>query len=78
MEECWQRQRSLAFVNAIEVFLAPNGLIPMRIPSIQPLLDGYSLYAIALETIYTINMGGTKIDSRNDTCEEFGRLFRSF
>jgi len=67
MEECWQRQRSLAFDNAIKVVLSPDGLIPTRVLSIQPLVDGYALYGIALETVYMINMGGTKIDSRNDT-----------
>lgn len=67
MEEFWQRKQSLAIVNAIEVVLAPDGLIQTKALSIQPLVDGYALYDIALDKVYMINLGGTKINSRNDT-----------
>lgn len=58
---------SLAFINAIEVVSAPDGLMPGTAPSIQPLVGGYPLSGVALETVYRINMGGPRIDSGNDT-----------
>lgn len=58
---------SLAFVNAIEVVSAPDGLIPERASAIRPLENGDVLSGLALETVYRINMGGPKIDSKEDT-----------
>lgn len=57
---------SLAFVNAIEVFSAPDQLIPERASVIRPLEGGDVLSGLALETVYRINMGGPKIDSKSD------------
>jgi hypothetical protein len=58
---------SLAFVNAIEVVSAPDGLIPERVWAFRPPENGHVLSGLALETVYRINMGGPKIDSKEDT-----------
>lgn len=57
----------LAFVNAIEVVSVPDGLIPERVWPIWPLEDRYIPSSFALETVYRINMGGPKIDPKEDT-----------
>ncbi|XP_058086359.1 probable receptor-like protein kinase At5g24010 [Magnolia sinica] len=58
----------IAFVNAIEVFSAPDGLISDSapfIPQIKPKFKGLS--AQGLETIHRINVGGSCITPFNDT-----------
>uniref|UniRef100_A0A1U8QAB5 Probable receptor-like protein kinase At5g24010 isoform X2 n=1 Tax=Nelumbo nucifera TaxID=4432 RepID=A0A1U8QAB5_NELNU len=63
-------EASFAFVNAIEVFLAPDDLIPDQGPvyvnSTGSSKDYNGLPSKVLETIYRINVGGSKITPTND------------
>ncbi|GLU13502.1 hypothetical protein SLE2022_301350 [Rubroshorea leprosula] len=57
---------SFAFINAIEVFLAPENFIPDKAP--RPPNNSYSgILSHALQTIYRINVGGEKVTPDNDT-----------
>ncbi|GLU13501.1 hypothetical protein SLE2022_301340 [Rubroshorea leprosula] len=57
---------SFAFINALEVFLAPEYLIPDQ--AITPTNKSYSgILSHALQTIYRINVGGEKLTPDNDT-----------
>ena len=60
----------LAFVNAIEVFLAPTGYIPDNATHINfsGIKGNYSgLLSKVLQKAYRINVGGPKITEENDT-----------
>ncbi|GLT78845.1 hypothetical protein SLA2020_503660 [Shorea laevis] len=60
------RGSSFAFINAIEVFLAPENFIPDKAPT--PPNNSYSgILSHALQTIYRINVGGEKVTPDNDT-----------
>ncbi|GKU94818.1 hypothetical protein SLEP1_g8255 [Rubroshorea leprosula] len=57
---------SFAFINALEVFLAPANFIPDKVPT--PPNKSYSgILSHALQTIYRINVGGEKVTPDNDT-----------
>ncbi|GLU13498.1 hypothetical protein SLE2022_301310 [Rubroshorea leprosula] len=57
---------SVAFINAIEVFLAPENFIPDK--ATTPPNNSYSgILSHALQTIYRINVGGEKVTPDNDT-----------
>ncbi|GLU13497.1 hypothetical protein SLE2022_301300 [Rubroshorea leprosula] len=57
---------SFAFINAIEVFLAPENFIPDK--ATTPPNNSYSgILSHALQTIYRINVGGEKVTPDNDT-----------
>ncbi|GLU13495.1 hypothetical protein SLE2022_301280 [Rubroshorea leprosula] len=57
---------SFAFINALEVFLAPGNFIPDKAPT--PTNKNYSgILSHALQTIYRINVGGEKVTPDNDT-----------
>ncbi|GLT78848.1 hypothetical protein SLA2020_503690 [Shorea laevis] len=57
---------SFAFINALEVFLAPDNFIPDKAPT--PTYKKYSgILSHALQTIYRINVGGEKVTPDNDT-----------
>ncbi|GLU13500.1 hypothetical protein SLE2022_301330 [Rubroshorea leprosula] len=57
---------SFAFINALEVFLAPENFIPDKAPT--PTNKKYSgILSHALQTIYRINVGGEKLTPDNDT-----------
>uniref|UniRef100_A0A1U8ATV5 Probable receptor-like protein kinase At5g24010 isoform X1 n=1 Tax=Nelumbo nucifera TaxID=4432 RepID=A0A1U8ATV5_NELNU len=64
-------EASFAFVNAIEVFLAPDILIPNKGPLYINSTGSSKAYnglpSKVLETIYRINVGGSKITPTNDT-----------
>ncbi|XP_021300786.1 probable receptor-like protein kinase At5g24010 [Herrania umbratica] len=60
----------LAFVNAIEVFLAPTGFIPDNATHINfsGIKDNYhGLLCNVLQKIYRINVGGSNITAKTDT-----------
>ncbi|XP_017970557.1 PREDICTED: probable receptor-like protein kinase At5g24010 [Theobroma cacao] len=60
----------LAFVNAIEVFLAPTGFIPDNATRINFLgIKGnyHGLLSNVLQKIYRINVGGSNITAKTDT-----------
>ncbi|KAK6237705.1 hypothetical protein QUC31_003174 [Theobroma cacao] len=60
----------LAFVNAIEVFLAPTGFIPDNATRINFLgIKGnyHGLLSNVLQKIYRINVGGSDITAKTDT-----------
>ena len=51
----------------IEVVSAPDSLIPEWAPAIRLLENGIMLSGLALaKTVYRINMGGPKIDSKEE------------
>ncbi|GLT65113.1 hypothetical protein SLA2020_375650 [Shorea laevis] len=57
---------SFAFINALEVFLAPENFIPDKAPT--PPKNSYSvILSHALQTIYRINVGGEKVTPDDDT-----------
>ncbi|GKU94820.1 hypothetical protein SLEP1_g8257 [Rubroshorea leprosula] len=57
---------SFAFINALEVFLAPEKFIPDNAST--PTNKNYSgILSHALQTIYRINVGGEKVTPDNDT-----------
>ncbi|KDP32007.1 hypothetical protein JCGZ_12468 [Jatropha curcas] len=61
---------SLAFINAIEVFLAPESFIPDNTTYITPsgMRGNYSgLLQQGLHTIHRINVGGDKVTENNDS-----------
>lgn len=58
---------SLAFINAIEVFSAPDDLIINTAKNLNPKGTYSGLSSNAFETVYRINMGGPKITQKNDT-----------
>ncbi|GKU94813.1 hypothetical protein SLEP1_g8250 [Rubroshorea leprosula] len=57
---------SFAFINAIEVFLAPENFIPDTAPT-SPSNNHGGILSHALQTIYRINVGGAKVTPENDT-----------
>ncbi|GLT78852.1 hypothetical protein SLA2020_503720 [Shorea laevis] len=57
---------SFAFINAIEVFLAPENFIPDTAPT-SPSNKYSGILSHALQTIYRINVGGEKVTPENDT-----------
>ncbi|KAK9285445.1 hypothetical protein L1049_024638 [Liquidambar formosana] len=64
------RGTSFAFVNAIEVFLAPESFIPSNPPLVTP-TGSNSTYndslSQLLQIVYRINVGGSKITPDDDT-----------
>eukprot|EP01018_Ginkgo_biloba_P021941 Gb_02717 [translate_table: standard] len=58
---------SVAFVNAIEVVSVPDELTSNPPLVLSPMGHFNGLSAIALETVYRINMGGWKVTPKNDT-----------
>ncbi|XVF17607.1 hypothetical protein REPUB_Repub10bG0137900 [Reevesia pubescens] len=62
---------NLAFVNAIEVFLAPEDFIPDTAPRVTPAAGSRSSFnglpSQVLHTLYRINVGGKKLTPENDT-----------
>ncbi|XP_057549232.1 receptor-like protein kinase HERK 1 [Amaranthus tricolor] len=58
---------SVAFLNALEVFLVPDGLIQDDATLTNPLEAFKGLLNVALETVFRVNMGGPLVDSSNDT-----------
>ncbi|KAK2967647.1 hypothetical protein RJ640_030518 [Escallonia rubra] len=65
-----QETRTFAFVNAVEVFLAPDGFVPDSATRVSPSgrkSDYNDLKSHALRTIYRINVGGVKLTQDNDT-----------
>eukprot|EP01018_Ginkgo_biloba_P038618 Gb_34862 [translate_table: standard] len=61
------KNKSVAFINAIEVVSAPDELISDQALTISPPDHFNNLSNYAFETAYRINMGGPKITSKNDT-----------
>lgn len=64
------QETSLAFVNAIEVFLAPESFIPDEAPRVTPagLSTTYKgLVSQVLHTVHRINVGGFTLTPENDT-----------
>ncbi|XWS33554.1 hypothetical protein CRYUN_Cryun22dG0093100 [Craigia yunnanensis] len=60
----------LAFVNAIEVFLAPESFIPDAASHVTPTGSRNSFYGLpsqVLHTLYRINVGGLTLTPENDT-----------
>ncbi|XVF17598.1 hypothetical protein REPUB_Repub10bG0137200 [Reevesia pubescens] len=62
---------NLAFVNAIEVFLAPEDFIPDTAPRVTPAAGNRSSFnglpSQVLHTLYRINVGGKNLTPENDT-----------
>ncbi|XP_022960279.1 probable receptor-like protein kinase At4g39110 [Cucurbita moschata] len=60
-------KNSAAFINAIEVVSAPEGMISDSNMELSPvgMVDGLSKYAF--QTVFRLNMGGPVITPRNDT-----------
>ncbi|KAK3007753.1 hypothetical protein RJ639_013489 [Escallonia herrerae] len=66
----FQETRTFAFVNAVEVFLAPDGFVPDYATRVSPSgsKSNYNyLKSNALRTINRINVGGVKLTQDNDT-----------
>ncbi|KAK3004703.1 hypothetical protein RJ639_018911 [Escallonia herrerae] len=66
----FQETRTFAFVNAVEVFLAPDGFVPDSATRVSPSgrKSNYNdLKSNALRTINRINVGGVKLTQDNDT-----------
>ncbi|KNA03533.1 hypothetical protein SOVF_208280 [Spinacia oleracea] len=57
---------SIAFLNAIEVFLVPDSVTTDYATLINPLPGYKDLVTMALETVYRVNMGGSNIDFDGD------------
>ncbi|XP_056686750.1 receptor-like protein kinase HERK 1 [Spinacia oleracea] len=57
---------SIAFLNAIEVFLVPDSVTTDYATLINPLPGYKDLVTMALETFYRVNMGGSNIDFDGD------------
>uniref|UniRef100_A0A5B7BJD9 Protein kinase domain-containing protein n=1 Tax=Davidia involucrata TaxID=16924 RepID=A0A5B7BJD9_DAVIN len=66
-----QQKTSLAFVNALEVFIAPENFIPDVASHVTPAGGSNStfrdLLSHALQTINRINVGGDSVGSESDT-----------
>lgn len=60
---------SFAFVNAIEVVSVPDELIADDAAGLNPPGSFTGLVALALETVWRINMGGPTISPSNDTLQ---------
>ncbi|XP_059301163.1 receptor-like protein kinase THESEUS 1 [Lycium ferocissimum] len=58
---------SVAFINAIEVVSVPDELFPDQAPALSPVAHFNGLSALALETVYRLNMGGPHLTAQNDT-----------
>lgn len=58
---------SVAFVNAIEVISIPDELIPDQAYAVNPSAPFSGLSALALQTMYRLNMGGPLLTAENDT-----------
>lgn len=58
---------SVAFVNVIEVVSVPDELIPDQAVTLSPVGHFSGLSALALETVYRLNMGGPLVTAQNDT-----------
>lgn len=58
---------SFAFVNALEVFSLPDGLIPDRAPVVHQVGSHENLEKRALETVIRVNMGNLTVPAQNDT-----------
>lgn len=66
-------EATFAFVNAIEVFSAPADLIGSNARFVKSTeIEKYNgiLLGQVLETAYRINVGGSKIDTSEDTLEK--------
>lgn len=57
---------SIAFINAIEVVLAPPTLIPNTTIGLPP-LEQFDISNNALQVVYRLNMGGALVTAFNDT-----------
>ncbi|KAJ3699447.1 hypothetical protein LUZ61_003152 [Rhynchospora tenuis] len=64
---CFQPFSDLAFVNAIEVISVPENLIFDKAYTINPLGQYTGLSTQALENVYRVNMGMSKVTPDNDT-----------
>ncbi|KAL6995158.1 hypothetical protein U1Q18_005294 [Sarracenia purpurea var. burkii] len=60
-------KNSFAFINAIELISAPDGLIPDSVSELLPTGDFTDLSDRALEVSYRLNVGGPVITPKNDT-----------
>ncbi|KAK6923095.1 Serine-threonine/tyrosine-protein kinase, catalytic domain [Dillenia turbinata] len=61
---------SLAFVNAIEVFVAPDDFVQDEVPSVSSSGANKTFQGLqshVLQTVYKINVGGEKVTPDNDT-----------
>ncbi|XP_057534936.1 receptor-like protein kinase HERK 1 [Amaranthus tricolor] len=58
---------SVAFLNALEVFLVPDALIKDDASLTYPIGSFKGLLTVALETVFRVNMGGPSVDYNNDT-----------
>ncbi|KAL6131348.1 hypothetical protein ACLB2K_069724 [Fragaria x ananassa] len=62
---------SFAFVNALEVVLLPDELIPKGARAIGLKETEQSLSQLALETVWRVNMGNVTVSPQNDTLWRF-------
>ncbi|XP_050385897.1 probable receptor-like protein kinase At5g59700 [Argentina anserina] len=62
---------SFAFVNALEIVLLPDELIPKGARAIGLKETEQSLSKLALETVWRVNMGNVTVSSLNDTLGRF-------
>ncbi|KAM5556214.1 putative receptor-like protein kinase [Rosa sericea] len=62
---------SFAFVNALEVVLLPDELIPKGARAIGSKETEQSLSQLALETVWRVNMGNKTVSPQNDTLWRF-------
>jgi hypothetical protein len=60
------KKDSIAFINAIEVVLAPPTLIPNTTIGLPP-LEQFDISNNALQVVYRLNMGGALVTAFNDT-----------
>ncbi|XP_010920748.1 probable receptor-like protein kinase At5g59700 [Elaeis guineensis] len=58
---------SFAFINAVEVFSAPDDLVNDSARTVNPSGEYQGLLGQALETVYRINMGGPEVTPDSDT-----------